>query len=487
MWNLLLLEDEPFVRRSIRQAINWESLGFRVVAEAEDGNEAWEFMQAHHVDVVLSDIMMPIMNGIELIRTAKQAGHEAEFIMLTCVNEFEYARLALQYGAVGYLLKASMDMEELKGLLLKIKHSLIKKRDQRTKAPMFNLYHNIWRSLHGLEEMEQKEDEEELLRLPTYVRLFVGSANNASLVNDRIMNLFDMNCRDKLLVHPFINWGITTVLVWSDERYIPITPVLTEVCSTTWLTSDELKAGWESLLQGIGRIWYDLDPSIPTMRELQLENLAWKKESLILSQFEAAQWVECEKSLQSLWDYFKERQLAVVMVKEAADRLDRAFARLSNQFPAGKAVWAAVESHRQALEQIVDRVHHYSNHRMKETLTDHPEINKIIAYVNRHYDKELTLKGMAKYVNMGEQYLSGLFKKKTGEQFIQYVQRIRIERACYCLAETELRVAEICEQVGFVHMNYFLKQFKKWTGLTPSEFRESKKAERKKPLDTEDA
>ncbi|NQX67142.1 response regulator [Paenibacillus alba] len=483
MWNLLLLEDEPFVRRSIRQAINWEALGFRVVAEAEDGSEAWEFMQAHQVDVVLSDIMMPIMNGIELIRTAKHNGHEAEFIMLTCVNEFEYARLALQYGAVGYLLKASMDMEELKALLLKIKQSLIKKRDHRTKAPMFNLYQQIWRSIHGIEELEQRENEEGSPPLPAYVRLFVGSANSVSLENEQIIDLFDSNCEDKLLVHRFVNWGIATVFVWSDERCMPTTSVPAELSSTPWQTSDALKEGWVSLLQGIGRTWYELDPSLWAKGGLQVENITWKKESLILTQFEASHWAECEKSLRSLWDYFKEQQLAVVMVKKAADRLDKSFASLSNQAPAGKEVWAAVESHRQALEQLINRVHYYSKHRMKETITDHPEVNKIIEYVNRHYDKELTLKGMAKYVNMGEQYLSGLFKKKTGEQFIQYVQRIRIERACYCLAETDLRVAEICEQVGFVHLNYFLKQFKKWTGFTPSEFRESKKAERKKPLD----
>ncbi|MCR8632748.1 response regulator transcription factor [Paenibacillus radicis (ex Xue et al. 2023)] len=486
MWNLLLLEDEPFVRRSIRQAVNWEALGFRVVAEAEDGSEAWGLMQAQQVDVVLSDIMMPIMNGIELIRMAKQNGHEAEFVMLTCVNEFEYARLALQYGAVGYLLKASMDVEELQAILLKIKQSLIKKRDQRTRAPMFNLYHKIWRSIHGLEEMEQKEDEEGLPPLPAYVRLFVGSANNVLSGNDQMIGLFNTNCRDKLLVHRFVSWGIETIFVWSDEKDIPLTSFPMQLTSTPWQTSDSLIEGWVSLLQEMGRTWYELDPSLRTMGGLQVENVAWKKEPLILSQFEAAQWAECEKSLQTVWHCFKKQQMAVVMVKKAADRLDKSFARLSNQSPAGKAAWAAVESHGQALEQLINRVRHYSNHRMKETLTDHPEVNKIIEYVNRHYDKELTLKGMAKYVNMGEQYLSGLFKKKTGEQFIQYVQRIRIERACYCLAETELRVAEICEQVGFVHLNYFLKQFKKWTGVTPSEFRESKKAERKKRLDAEE-
>ncbi|KRE57997.1 response regulator transcription factor [Paenibacillus sp. Soil750] len=480
MWNLLLLEDEPFVRRSIRQAIDWESLGFRVVAEAEDGNEAWEFMQTHSVDVVLSDIMMPVMNGIELLQLAKENGHEVEFIMLTCVNEFEYARLALQYGAVGYLLKASMDTEELKAILLKIKQSLIKKREQRTKAPMFNLYLKAWRTLHGKEELESSEAEGGAYPLPTHVRLFVSLANDAALEKDQIISLFNADYHEKLLVHRFVDWGIVTVFVWSDESGIPLNPLAMEPISTAWLTSAAWRDGWVAALQQIGLTWYGLDSTLHKASGLRVESFSWKQERYILQLFEAMQWGECEKSLEIAWNDFKDQQTAPAIVKETADRLDKSLARLSNQPPAGKAVWAEAASHQQALEHLLQRIRLYSDHRVKPTISDHPEIIKIIEYVNNNYDKELTLKGMAKYVNMGEQYLSGLFKKKTGEQFIQYVQRIRIERACFYLATTELRVADICEQTGFVHLNYFLKQFKKRTGVTPSEFRESQKNELKK-------
>ncbi|MDR6551886.1 response regulator [Paenibacillus qinlingensis] len=479
MWNLLLLEDEPFVRRSIRQAIDWESLGFRVVAEAEDGSEAWAYMQTHPVDVVLSDIMMPVMNGIELLRLAKEKGHEVEFIMLTCVNEFEYARLALQYGAAGYLLKASMDTEELQVILQKTKQSLIKKREERTKAPMFNLYLKAWRSIHGKEELESNEVEVGGPPLPAYVRLFVGLATDADLGKDQIIGRFNLDCQDKLLVHRFVDGGIATVFVWSDEPDIPLHPSTTEPISSEWLTSAAWKEGWVSALQQIGLTWYGLNPSLHKVGELSIESFSWKQERYILQLFEAMQWVECEKALELAWHDFKDQQTAAAIVKETADRLDRSLARLSNQAPAGKAVWAEAASHQQALDLLLARIRLYSDHRMKPTISEHPEITKIIEYVNNNYDKELTLKGMAKYVNMGEQYLSGLFKKKTGEQFIQYVQRIRIERACFYLATTEMRVADICEQTGFVHLNYFLKQFKKRTGVTPSEFRESSKTDPK--------
>ncbi|GBG10523.1 DNA-binding response regulator [Paenibacillus agaridevorans] len=352
MWKLLLVEDEPFVLRSIRQAIDWEALGFEVVAEAEDGLEAWDYMQTHPVDVVVTDIMMPCMDGIELLRAAKDSAHEAEFVMLTCVNEFEYARQALQNGASGYLLKASMDPGELQTALQKVTWALTKKREQQSIGTMLEL--------------------------------------------------------------------------WNTE-------------------------------------------SIP-----------WKDEREIIQYFERGKWSECEQALKAVWAYMQDGQVPAELIIETANRLDKTFARITEQTPAGMSEWMKCESREQALDRLLERLRDYSKHKIKRKETDHPEINKIIAYVNSHYDKELTLKGMAKYVNMGEQYLSGLFKKKTGEQFIQYVLRIRIEWACHYLEETDLRVMEICERVGFVHLNYFLKQFKKWTGFTPSEFRDNKKAERMK-------
>ena len=103
--------------------------------------------------------------------------------------------------------------------------------------------------------------------------------------------------------------------------------------------------------------------------------------------------------------------------------------------------------------------------------TDHPEINKVISYITQTYYKEISLRMLADYVGMDANYLSNLFKKKTGQNIIQYIHRVRIEQAKSYLKQTGLSVNEIGEKVGFVNDNYFIKIFRRLTNQTPSHFR----------------
>jgi len=101
----------------------------------------------------------------------------------------------------------------------------------------------------------------------------------------------------------------------------------------------------------------------------------------------------------------------------------------------------------------------------------HPEVNKIIQYIEQNYDQDITLKSLSRYVMMGENYVSALFKKKTGETLIHYLHRTRVEKAIYFLKNTDLPVNRIGPSVGFMNDNYFIKIFKRMTGMTPSQYR----------------
>lgn len=104
-------------------------------------------------------------------------------------------------------------------------------------------------------------------------------------------------------------------------------------------------------------------------------------------------------------------------------------------------------------------------------VVSHPEISKIIEYIGEHYDRDITVKSMSRYVMMGENYISALFKKKTGHTLIHYLHGVRMEKAAVFLRETDLPVHEVGHRVGFPSDNYFIKIFKRWTGCTPSQYR----------------
>ncbi|WJH33443.1 response regulator [Paenibacillus sp. CC-CFT747] len=163
MWNVLLVEDEGFVRRTLKHLISWEEYGFRITGEAANGKEALDLMRKQVPDLVITDIVMPVMDGLKLLNQAKQEGMESLFVMLTCMNEFEYARQALEYGASSYLLKLSMNPESLGIVLAKIRQELLRvelTRSSLEETSFQRVYQNLW---HGWLDGRPAEDSVEAL------------------------------------------------------------------------------------------------------------------------------------------------------------------------------------------------------------------------------------------------------------------------------------------------------------------------------------
>lgn len=283
MWKVLLVEDEVFVRESVREIIAWEELGFTVAGEAGNGSEALEMIRRDPPDLVLADIVMPEMDGVELLRRAREEGYRSRFIMLTCIGEFEYVRQAMEYGASNYILKLSMSVNSLRDTLRKV---------------------------------------------------------SAELARD----------------------GVGASGAEDSAR----------VGSGVAIRETGGGAGEGPQANGPGR-------------------------------------------------------------RTAA----------SSPGPAGT-----------------------------EAGISHPEVCKIIAYIAENYPQDITVKSMAQYVMMGENYVSALFKKKTGQTLIHYLHRVRVEKAQEYLLHTDLPVHEIGQRVGFLNDNYFIKIFKRHTQQTPSKYRQ---------------
>ena len=113
MIKVMIADDEPFIRQGLKILINWEQYGFEICGEAANGKEALELMEREEYDLVITDIKMPGMNGLELIEhTWEKVSRHTRFIILSGFYEFEYARKAIKYGVVDYVLKP-VQMEEL--------------------------------------------------------------------------------------------------------------------------------------------------------------------------------------------------------------------------------------------------------------------------------------------------------------------------------------------------------------------------------------
>lgn len=127
MFNVQLVDDEPIIRRGLEELIDWASLGFQIVCAAQNGKQALEQLETEEVDLIITDIEMPIMNGLNLVREVREKDIDKEIVVLTAYEEFEYAKAAIKYGITEYVLKP-IDEEELTRILKSVKCRLEKKR-----------------------------------------------------------------------------------------------------------------------------------------------------------------------------------------------------------------------------------------------------------------------------------------------------------------------------------------------------------------------
>lgn len=505
MWTVLLVEDEVLVRESIKAIIPWEELGFTVVAEAGDGVQAMDAIRKHVPDLVITDIIMPFMNGVEVLKQARSEGFDARFVVLSCMSDFEYVREAMEYGASNYILKLSMSLDALKEALEKVRVELLQSISSKH-ALLDQYYERIWRYI-GEDIVPQQSAEHIQFPVSTYASLhfFIVSILHGSSDMDKKLFL-----RQKAFtqaqpetVHMFHKWGHTTFICgytneqqalhtlaqWRNEEcadfalaYSPLTSI------------DTFCATWASVLQALNRYWYEGDSGMqfaeaqPVEAQLAgtehressgIENESatklWALERLIIQQYEQMKTTACQTSVQHLFELMEEQRVPMYTVKATALRLGETFSRMMNTPFDWQDDMTKSVSHAQLLQTMQANI----NTKLEQwerryiPLSDHPEINKVIDYIRVNYNQDLTVKSLAKYVSLDEKYLSRLFKIKTGESLIHYLQRVRIRKAEYYLKTTDLSVSEIGTMVGFNNDNYFIKIFRRWNEQTPSQYRKS--------------
>lgn len=494
MWKILLVEDEPYVRRSIRNAIPWEESGFSVVAEASHGLEALELMEELDPDIVITDIFMPYMDGIELLQTARSKGKEAAFIMLTCANDFEHARMALEYGAASYIFKLSMDDNDLLRALSKVEAQLEKRADsiRKERSRFQDCLYLLWRRMLGKELTlaENQRLEEFRQAQQQYGQLYIVASLTGShpIGYDSLMRMCGATLPKADMVLSLDISGQQTWFMWSEQTDQPPLVWLDAQYGETELVGKRVRMGvaieqeWLEVLRRLDHRFYGCERQ-GNGRELEkltagaMPAIPWSKEQEVIRAFEGMKIAECEKGLTELWRFMEGNALPMPVVKETALRLDLIMSRISRKQALPTLDLTRSVRHRELLVTLIARMQQYSKGMSKHNspVTDHPEVNKMIAYLQQNYDQDISLQAMAQYVSMDENYLSGLFKKKTGISFINYLQKIRVEEAKFLLAHTDLTVNELCERAGFANPSYFFKIFKRWTGLTPNEYRTANK------------
>lgn len=478
MWTVFLVEDEPYVRAAVRELVDWSRHGFRVIGEAGDGEGALEAILELKPDVVIADIVMPGLDGIELLRETRRAGIPSRFVMLTAMSDFDYAREALQYGAFNYLLKLSLTDDLLLETLDRIKTELREELKERAVAQLPRL-RRIWAEIWGMDASggdtagEEAEDWGTLSRFHLTIVTVLSGGQPAVLEpvpGGGSGSGFEA-------VYRFFEWGITTYFCWG--RQLPETGVLhglsrggfAYAADAAEVHSHTIRGAWKKALYGLSEFWYGGLAASLEDRESAI-HAAKALEGEVVRSFEEGQANRFRQALESLWKIKRSLASPHMEAKQTALRLAQTFAMLSGQRPDHAFVFEAI-SHESLLHQLLQ----YASGLIERPPgpdsqeTDHPVVNRLISHMRKHYMENIKISDLAGLVSMNVDYVSTVFGKKTGMTPVLYLQNIRVEQAKRMLLGSKLSVSEIALQSGFTDDAYFIRVFKRLTGHTPSAYR----------------
>jgi two-component system response regulator YesN len=532
MFTIMIVDDEIGVRNSIKAKIDWEALGFRIILEASNGEAALQLLDKEPLpDVVISDIRMPQMDGIEFVRNCKERHPFLRIVVLSGYSDFEYMKAAIQLGVKDYLLKPVV-RSELISLLSKLsdelkedRHRTLEKQLDQIKNSqqlqilqeqlLLQLVKDEWLSLSVIKERLQQLNLSNIAVeglnaqfITAEMRIPQGRLEDWSERKD-LMNLaFQMLCRETAErwegIYPFYDVSHPSMmyfLIILDEpkvqndladryvnelrnnikKYLRVESVIGLGEPVKGL--QRLKNGYTSSILA----WSQSTTQQATFhREMSLLELTHQfspeMERKLVIAIENLDMKAFNKQVQSIFSLDQDYPMFVFTFLSL--RIILLFNSIAKKFEIGdtslqKYLWNCQMTIRDypSREQVLNQLHDLAQlvmDEVKKTRFSNGQhmVEAVRNYVEENFSYELTLSFLAEMFHMNETYLSGLFKQRVGMTFSDYVTKLRLNKAELLLKEEELKLTDIAMLVGYSSSSYFSTAFKKFHGKSPKEFRE---------------
>lgn len=457
MYNVLLVDNEPAILSALSHAIDWAAHDCHILNIARDGREAMLQFAQEAPDIVISDIRMPEVDGLELARWISENHPACKVIILTGFPDFSYAQQAINYRVVDFVLKPTSE-DSLLAALDKAKQRLaedqVRKTDKQADVLACELFLHqlIFDPVQSLLYTMERTNALGLDLSSCYVLRF--GLDDIHTEADRIAFQNEVREMWRQAMGEY-----TVYFIPRGERFCYIilcAPVgfdPTEACHQVVQTvlsdlhasriTEELRTIQSALEnRNRGAVISGLDRLFAYLRREAIPFPSVRRIAVIL--------YECGQGL--LISYNLE-----ILLTDASLASERAL------LDSG-AIDDIEQLLRGYLTAVLDRIC------MNATDLD-DLVFRVKQYIDQNYAGELSLEGLADYVHLSASYLSKLFKREVGQNISGYIQQVRIERAKVLLRTTAMKTYEIAEAVGIPDPVYFSKLFKKATGQKPKDFR----------------
>jgi two-component system response regulator YesN len=511
MHKVMIVDDEPMIRQGLQTLIEWERLGFEIAGTAANGKEAIAQHAKLRPDLILIDIRMPIMDGLQAIEGIRRTDSECHILILSGYADFNYAKQAIIHGVGGYVVKP-IDEDELESYVERAAKELDSRRTSGQGFGERNVTLLREELLQGLAEGRMPEggslDEGEVVSLFGSSATLEGSRLVFAELYSREHSLTMKTVAKKKLTELIEtrDWG----WVFSAEPYIGML-----LRSGPWL-----RGGMETIREALeetcgSRVRYTAvaGPSMKALADIPAASAVAKarlRRRFLLGSGRIYEATEMNGGAEQLErDSLTIEEMAQLLfyridlgnghdVLQQVDEFAGELVRIGDSEQTLKSNWAqlltlmlnkAAAFHPQLSLMddlyMVTRLylaHHYDEmlDEVKTRLTDltaklggtdgSGTMKRVTDFIERHFSEQLRLETLADLFNYNSGYLGKLFKSHTGETFNTYLDKVRIEQAIKLLREGH-KVHQVAERVGYANVDYFHAKFKKYKGVSPSSFK----------------
>ena len=465
MYDVMLVDDEKLIIQGLMNIIDWENLGLKVREIAHNGEEALNKFKEKAVDIIVTDISMPKLTGLELISEIRKINSKTRFTILTGYDEFAYAKEAIKYGVESYILKP-INEEELEEVMASIVRSLDYKKkeknillDKNRKLIQYleeildenfiydmkdSISIDIYNKIYTVANIKfmKKEDEEDRVDMEDIVDGYTNDRYEILYKYDDqaiLINSWDKNISRNEIINYYEDIKENLIKESKKEIFMSIGDTVFDIkdIRKSYKVANDLKK--YILTEGTNKCIYK-----ENIRDIKEKKMNFKEEIDYINK------LIIEKSNKDLEKYISE----ILENKELTPKnsLSNTIIELCNE-STRKSVKAFII---REIEELIEAMY-------KSTVKYSPVVQQIVNIVDDRYYEELSLKILAHQYNINSSYLGQIFSKETGSSFSEYLNKTK-----------NMKINDIAKAVGYIDTSYFYRKFKKYYGVCPSTLREMK-------------
>lgn len=500
---VLVVEDEFIMRQGIKHMLDWEKEGFTIIGEATNGKEALEKIEELKPNIIISDIVMPILGGVDFSEVVKKKYPNIQIIILSSYDNFDYVKNTFLHGVIDYILKPTLNPSQLINTLKKaakkipgfelvqnensdcnnlIERYLLGFDSKINDSKIFEIFPNSCFRVLGINLKNICGRDKELIKqIKSKLEGFFYENKKYKyskiLINDdELLYIINYKINSNLKIIEELDNFIKLNLLIEENIFFVITPMFNNIREIKSIYNENLKKYLlqkfyykDSVLlntEGIEKIFnykkFDF--------ELYLNTIKHKKfnEAIDMINSYSKYAIDIKMDEYKLKNLIKNLLYNIIVPLEEykieEDELRQVFfKKIDNTIYVSELI-DTIDSIIYELKEIISQ----------NVMSQEDTIKDILEFINKNYKQQLDLGYISKVFNFNYYYLSSYFNNYCKEGFSEYLNRIRIEKACILLMKRSLYVSEVSSMVGYSDHSYFCRVFKRIKGYTPSSYRRVK-------------